>query len=58
MENVTGSNSRSEFQIMSILAKEFLRKALECDNSQSSGIASAALVNLAALYFATSEYKW
>jgi len=57
MEHVTGSNSRSEFQIMSILAKEFLRKALECDNSQSSGIASAALVNLAALYFATSEYQ-
>ena len=55
MENLTGSNSRSEFQLMSLLAKEFLRKALEKDDSQSNIIAPAALVYLAALHFATSE---
>ena len=57
MENLTGLNSRSEFQLLSLLSKEFLRKALECDDSQSNIIAPAALVYLAALHFATSEYQ-
>ena len=57
MENLTGSNSRSEFQLVSLMSKEFLRKALQYDDSKSNGIAPAALAYLAALHFATSEYQ-
>ena len=57
MENLTGSNSRSEFQLLSLMSKEFLRKALEYDDSKFNGIAPAALAYLAALHFATSEYQ-
>jgi len=57
MQNLTGSNSRSEFQLVSLMSKELLRKALESDGSKSNGIAPAALAYLAALHFATSEYQ-
>ena len=57
MQNLTGSNSRPEFQLLSFVSKEFLRKALENDGSTSNDIASAASVYLAALQFAASEYQ-
>jgi len=57
MENITGLNSYSEFQLLSLMSKEFLRNALEGEDSQSHIIAPAALVYLAALHFATSEYQ-
>src|ERR1043165_544103 len=55
MENLTGSNSRSEFKMLSLLSMELLRKAVECDYFQSNDITSAALVYLAALHYVTSE---
>src|SRR6218665_3049593 len=39
------------------MSKEYLRKALKCDDSQVTGVAPAALAYLAALHFASSEYK-
>src|SRR6218665_2505204 len=57
MENLTGSCSRSEFQLLSLMSKELLRDTLETDDFESSGIAPAALAYLAALYFATSDYQ-
>ena len=57
MQNLTGSNSRSEYQLLCLMSKQILIKALENDGSTSNGIASAALVYLAALHFATSEYE-
>src|SRR6218665_115786 len=56
MENLSGINSSAEFQLLSLMSKEFLRRTLECDDSQFNGIAPAALTYLAALHFATSEY--
>src|SRR6218665_1561806 len=55
MGNLTMSKSRSEFQILSFMSKELLRKALSSDDSQSNSITPAALVYLAALHFASSE---
>lgn len=43
--------------LISLLANEFLRNALEKDDSQNSIIANAALVYLAALRYASSEYQ-
>src|SRR6218665_3041953 len=57
MENLRGLNSRSEFQLMSLLSEEFLRRTLEADGSKSNGVTTAALVYLAALYFASTEYQ-
>jgi len=57
MENLTGSNNPQEFKLLSLLSKEFLRKALQCEDSQFHDIAPTALVYLAALHFATSEYQ-
>src|SRR6218665_299603 len=57
MENLTGSNNPPEFKLLSLLSKEFLRKALRCEDSQFHDIAPTALVYLAALHFATSEYQ-
>jgi len=57
MENLTGLNSRSQFQLMSVISKEFLRRTLEADGSESNGVATAALIYLAALNFASSEYQ-
>src|SRR6218665_2359872 len=50
MENLTGSNSRPEFKLLSLVTKEFLRKALEHDDATliSNGSVSAALLHLAA----------
>ena len=55
MENLNGSNNPPEFQLLSLLSKTFLRKALRCDDSQSHNIAPTALAYLAAIHFATSE---
>src|SRR6218665_1170874 len=49
MQHLTGSNSRSEFKFISLMSKEYLRKALKCDDSQVTGVAPAALAYLAAL---------
>ena len=57
MENLTGLNSPSEFQLLSLISKELLRRALDCEDSQSNGIAPAALVYLAALHSASSEHQ-
>src|SRR6218665_211046 len=57
MENITGSNSRSEFHLLSLIAKQLLRKALKHHDSTSNGIAHAALAYLAAIHYATSEYQ-
>ena len=57
MENITGLNSDSQFQILALITKEILRKALESNDSQCNMIAPAAMVYLAALHFATSEFQ-
>src|SRR6218665_1101542 len=57
MENLIGSRNLLEFQLVSLISKEFLRKALDCDDFQFNIIGRAALVYLSTLYFATSEYK-
>src|SRR6218665_3051297 len=57
MQNLTGSNSRSEFQLLSLMSKVYLRKALECDDSQINGVAPLALAYMAALHFTSSEYE-
>src|SRR6218665_3088699 len=57
MENLIGSHNLLEFQLVSLISKEFLRKALDCDDFQFNTIGRAALVYLSTLYFATSEYK-
>ena|SRR6218665_960803 len=54
MQNLTGSNSPSEFQLVSA---EHFRKALERDDSQFNGIVAASLSYLAALNFASSRYQ-
>src|SRR6218665_308955 len=55
MTNLTKSDGHAKFQLMSLISKECLKKAIECDDSQSKGIAHAAMVYLAALHFASSE---
>src|SRR6218665_1989020 len=57
LKNLAGLNSCSEFRLLVLMAKEFLRRALEYENSESNGIAPAALAYLAALHFATAEYQ-
>src|SRR6218665_427957 len=57
MENLTGSESRSEFELVSFISQGCLRKALECEDSQFVGVVPAALAYLAALHFASSEYE-
>ena len=56
MENLTGLNSSSEFRILSLLSKIYLKRILTCEDFQYKDIAPpAALVYLAALHFASSE---
>ena len=43
MESLVGSNSCSEFQILSLMTKQFLRRALEDDASEYSGIVPAPM---------------
>src|SRR6218665_3316835 len=57
LKHLAGLNSCSEFRLLVLMAKEFLRRALEYENSESNGIAPAALAYLAALHFATAEYQ-
>jgi len=57
MRNLTGSNSRSEFQLIVLLSKALLRKSLEYDKFKSRIVAPAALAYLASLHFATAEYQ-
>src|SRR6218665_1072145 len=57
MENLTGSNSHSEFYVLSFTAKQLFRKALKHQDSISNGIAHAALAYLASIHYATSEYQ-
>src|SRR6218665_1689879 len=57
MQHLTGSNSRSEFQLISLMSKEYLKKTFKCDDSQVNGVAPAALAYLAALHFVSSEYQ-
>jgi len=57
MENLTGSNSRSEFHLLSLMAKQLLSKALKHHDSISNGIVPAAWSYLAALHFAAAEYQ-
>ena len=57
MGNLTGSNSRSEFQLIVLLAIWLLREVLEYDDKRSNEITPAALAYLASLYFATAEYQ-
>ena len=54
---MTGSNSRSEFQLLSLMTKELLRKLLKYDDTISNGSVPAAMAYLAALHFAASEYR-
>ena len=55
LQNVTLSTSRAEFQLLSLMSKEFLTIALQRDGSK--GIINAALSYMAALHYATSEYQ-
>src|SRR6218665_790624 len=55
MEYLTGLNSHSEFQLVCLMSKELLRRTLEGDGS--NGVTTAALVYLAALHFASSDYQ-
>src|SRR6218665_2731284 len=57
MENFTGSNNHSECHILSLIAKQLLRKALKHQDSISNGITHAALAYLAAIHYAGSEYQ-
>jgi len=57
MENFTGSNNHSECHILSLIAKQLLRKALKHQDSTCSGIVPAALAYLAAIHYAASEYQ-
>src|SRR6218665_2149268 len=57
MKNLTGLNSCPEFQLLSLIAKESLKKASDCVKSEFHGIAHASSAYLAALYFVTSEYQ-
>jgi len=57
MENLTGSNNHSEFHLLSLIAKQLLRKSLKHQDSTSSGIVPAALAYLAAIHYAASEYE-
>src|SRR6218665_1391025 len=57
MANLTGSNSRSEFQLLSLMSKEFLNKALKNHHSVSIGIVPAALSYLAVIDFGLSDYQ-
>jgi len=57
MENLTGPTGSSEFQLVSLIAKESLRRALVYDDSQLNDNASATLAYMAALHFGASEYQ-
>ena len=61
LEQLSRSDSRSEFQLLSVLSKAFLKKALATsvmsDDSQSVIAVHATLVYLAALHFAAAEYQ-
>src|SRR6218665_3346347 len=61
LEQLSGLDSCSEFQLVSLLSKGFLKKALETsfisDDSQSLIAVPATLVYLAALHFAAAEYQ-
>lgn len=57
MDNSTGSSDDLEFQILSQLSEIRFMKALECDDSKTTTIASATLAYMATLYFATSKYR-
>src|SRR6218665_3265838 len=59
LRNLTGSNCRSESKLLSLIAKQSLRKALQFDSTTcvSDGIVPASLAYLAALHFASSEYQ-
>src|SRR6218665_622481 len=60
IQNLTGSNSPSEFQLVFLTSGEFFRKALrnvKPNCHQCNCIASATLAYLAALHFANSEYE-
>ena len=59
--HLSGSDSRSEFQLVSFLSKAFLKKSLATsfisDDSQSVIAVPATLVYLAALHFAAEDYQ-
>ena len=57
LQNLTGSNSSSEFRLVSLMSKENLKKAVEYSAFESNGIKTAALTYLAAVHFAESEYE-
>ena|SRR6218665_2766703 len=57
MEKSTGLRSRSEFHLLSLMTKQSLKRTLENDASKSNCVTTAALIYLAALYFASSEYQ-
>src|SRR6218665_3493121 len=57
LRNVTLSTSRPEFQLLVLVSKELLRKALKRYGSVSTGFANASMSYLAALHYATSEYQ-
>src|SRR6218665_1428561 len=57
MGNLTGSNGPAECQLLALMTKQSLLKALDYDGSTSNGITHAALTYLAALHVATSEYQ-
>src|SRR6218665_2013880 len=42
MENLNGSNNHPEFQLLSLLSKEFFRKALQCEDTQFHDISPTA----------------
>src|SRR6218665_1607661 len=57
MDNMTGTNSHSEFQLLSLMAKQFIKKALKYDGTLSNRILPVALCYLAALHYANAEYQ-
>jgi len=57
MQNLTGLNSHSEFKLLYLMSKEFLRRTLETAGYEYNVVTTAALTYLAALHFSSSEYQ-
>src|SRR6218665_3908627 len=59
MKNLTGLNSHSEFKLLYLMSKEFLRRTLETAGYEYNVVTTAALtyMYLAALHFSSSEYQ-
>src|SRR6218665_1892739 len=57
MENLTGSKDDLEFHVVSEISKGLIMKALDRENYKRNVITRSSFAYLAALHFATSEYR-